>query len=381
MTRDRLMRPVALLVLSLSMLAGCDQQPAPQASAAPPPPPVTVAKPVVREIVEVDEFIGRFEAVEQVELRARVTGFLSAVAFKDGAIVKAGDPLFVLDKRTYEAEVARAEAQLRSVQTRLDFARTDLARAEQLGRGVTTERAIDERRQAFQGAQADLAAAQAAVDATRIDLGFTEIRAPIDGRIGRKLVTEGNLVRANDTVLTTIVSIDPIHFYFDVDERTYMAYVRMSKEGVRPSAREVAYEVAIAVGTDRTPRYRGRMDFVDNRIDAATGTMRGRAVIDNSSGLLTPGLFGRIHIPGTGSYRAVMIPDEAIVADQDRRIVWTVAPDGGVAAKPVRPGSRHDGYRIIREGLTGDETIIVAGVQRVRGGKVAPQLVQLPPTR
>lgn len=365
----------------LALLGGCDQQPTPQASAPPPPPPVSVAKPVVREIVEVDEFIGRFEAVEQVELRARVSGYLSSVEFKDGTIVKAGDPLFTLDKRTYEAELARAEAQLRSIQTRLDFARADLARAEQLGRGIATERTIDERRQAFQGAQADLAAAQAAVDAARIDLSFTEIRAPIDGRIGRKLVTEGNLVRANDTVLTTIVSIDPIHFYFDVDERTYLDYVRRGKEGSRPSAREVMIDVRVALMDEKQPAHEGHMDFIDNRIDAGSGTMRGRAIIDNAKQLLTPGLFGRIHIPGTKPYRAVMIPDEAIVADQDRRIVWTVAADGTIAPKPIRPGSRHEGYRIVREGLTGDETIIVAGVQRVRGGRVTPELVQLPPRR
>ncbi len=370
----------ALGVGALAWLLGCEQSAPPQA--APAPPPVTTARPVVKNIVETDEFVGRFEPIEQVELRARATGFLDSVHFKDGGIVESGALLFVLDKRIYEADLARAEANLRAIQTRLDFARSDLTRAEQLSRqGATAERVVDERRQAFLSAQADQAAAQAAVDSARIALDFTEIRAPISGRISRKLVNEGNLVRANETVLTTIVALDPIHFYFDVDERTYLAYARMGLAGTRPSGREQRYEIMISLADEKTASHRGNMDFVDNRLDPATGTMRGRALVENRDQLLVPGLFGRIHIPGSGSYRAVLIPDEAIVADQDRRLVWVVAGDGTVSARPIRPGPRHDGYRIVRQGLTGEETIVVAGVQRVRGGRVTPLLVELPATR
>ncbi len=365
---------------ALALLLGCEQPAPPQA--APAPPPVTTARPVVKNIIETDEFVGRFEPVAQVELRARASGFLDSVHFKDGGIVEPGALLFVLDKRTYVADLARAEANLLAIQTRLDFARSDLTRAEQLGRqGATAERVVDERRQAFLGAQADQAAAQAAVESARIALDFTEIRAPIGGRISRKLVNEGNLVRANETVLTTIVALDPIHFYFDVDERTFLAYTRMGLAGTRPSGREQRYEIMISLADEKIASHRGNMDFVDNRLDPSTGTMRGRALVDNHERLLVPGLFGRIHIPGSGSYRGILIPDEAIVADQDRRLVWVVAADGTVSARQIRPGPRHDGYRIVRQGLTGDETIVVAGVQRVRGGKVTPQLVELPATR
>lgn len=365
---------------ALTLLLGCEQPPPPQA--APATPPVTTARPVVKNIIETDEFVGRFEPVAQVELRARATGFLDSVHFKDGGIVEPGALLFVLDRRTCVADLARAEASLLAIQTRLDFARSDLTRAEQLGRqGATAERVVDERRQAFLGAQADQAAAQAAVESARIALDFTEIRAPIGGRISRKLVNEGNPVRANETVLTTIVALDPIHSYFDVDERTFLAYTRMGPAGTRPSGREQRYEIMISLADEKIASHRGNMDFVDNRLDPSTGTMRGRALVDNRERLLVPGLFGRIHIPGSGSYRGILVPDEAVVADQDRRLVWVFTADGTVSARQIRPGPRHDGYRIVRQGLTGDETIVIAGVQRVRGGKVMPQLVEFPATR
>jgi len=365
---------------ALTLLLGCEQPPPPQA--APATPPVTTARPVVKNIIETDEFVGRFEPVAQVELRARATGFLDSVHFKDGGIVEPGALLFVLDRRTCVADLARAEASLLAIQTRLDFARSDLTRAEQLGRqGATAERVVDERRQAFLGAQADQAAAQAAVESARIALDFTEIRAPIGGRISRKLLNEGNPVRANETVLTTIVALDPIHSYFDVDERTFLAYTRMGPAGTRPSGREQRYEIMISLADEKIASHRGNMDFVDNRLDPSTGTMRGRALVDNRERLLVPGLFGRIHIPGSGSYRGILVPDEAVVADQDRRLVWVFTADGTVSARQIRPGPRHDGYRIVRQGLTGDETIVIAGVQRVRGGKVMPQLVEFPATR
>ncbi|MGE0745781.1 MAG: efflux RND transporter periplasmic adaptor subunit [Rhodospirillales bacterium] len=368
--------------IALLSLAGCDEGQSSPAAAAPPPPPVTVAKPVVKEIVEQDEFVGRFDATATVEVRARVGGYLSSVGFRDGTMVKEGDLLFVIDQRPYSAALARAEASVGSARARVDFTRQDLARAESLVRsGSSTVRSLDERREQSVSAQADLNGAQAAVRQARLDLEFTEIRAPISGRISRKLVTEGNLVTANETLLTTIVALDPIYFYFDVDERSYLAYSRMSRAGSRPSSRETDHEVLVAVADEPRPTRKGRMDFVDNRLDPDSGTMRGRAVLPNPDLFLTPGMFGRIAIPGSGRYRAVLVPDEAIGADLDRRFVYVVADDGAVSQQVIRPGSRQDGYRIVRQGLTGGETIVVNGIQRVQmgGGKVTPQPTTLPP--
>ena len=346
------------------------------------PPAVTVAKPVVKQVVEQDDYTGRFEAVETVEVRSRVSGYLDQVAFKDGAIVKKGDLLYVIDKRPYQATVDQAEAAALSAQARVAYTQSDLERAQALGRtGNITEQVLEQRRQAFETAKADLQGAQAAIRTARLNLGFTEIRAPVGGRTGRNLVSAGNLVAADATLLTTIVSLDPIYFYFDVDERSFLAYSRASQTGGRPSGRQ-GYDVLVGVTDEKEPTRKGRLDFVDNRIDQATGTIRGRAVVPNPDFFLTPGLFGMIRIPGTAPFRGVLVPDEAVATDQDRRIVWVVADDGTVSSRVVRIGPRIDGYRLIREGLKGDETIVVAGLQRVRPGiKVTPQTKELPPTR
>jgi membrane fusion protein, multidrug efflux system len=349
----------------------------------PPPPPVTVAKPIVKPIVETDDFTGRFEAVDAVEIRARVSGYLDRIAFIDGSIVKKGDLLFVIDQRPYKATLDQNEATLVSAQARFSFAENDLDRAEQLRKtGNIADQLLDQRRQNYLTAKADLDRADAAVREARLNFEFTEIKAPLGGRIGRKLVSAGNLVNANETLLTTIVSLDPIYFYFDIDERSYLAYTRNSRNQGRPSEREGGYDVMITLTDERAPSRKGRLDFLDNRVDQATGTIRGRALVENADLFLTPGLFGRIGIPGSPSYQGVLVPDEAIATDQDRRIVWTVAEDGSVAAKTVRPGPRIDGYRVIREGLKGDESIVISGLQRIRpGAKVTPQMTELPAVR
>jgi membrane fusion protein, multidrug efflux system len=349
----------------------------------PPPPPVTVAKPIVKPIVETDDFTGRFEAVDAVEIRARVSGYLDRIAFIDGSIVKKGDLLFVIDQRPYKATLDQNEATLVSAQARFSFAENDLDRAEQLRKtGNIADQLLDQRRQTCLPTKADLDRADAAVREARLNFEFTEIKAPLGGRIGRKLVSAGNLVNANETLLTTIVSLDPIYFYFDIDERSYLAYTRNSRNQGRPSEREGGYDVMITLTDERAPSRKGRLDFLDNRVDQATGTIRGRALVENADLFLTPGLFGRIGIPGSPSYQGVLVPDEAIATDQDRRIVWTVAADGSVAAKTVRPGPRIDGYRVIREGLKGDESIVISGLQRIRpGAKVTPQMTELPAVR
>ncbi len=358
--------------------------PAPPAAAAQTAgPPVTVAKPVVREIIEQDEFTGRFEAIESVEIRARVSGYLESIHFRDGSLVNANDLLMVIDQRPYQVLVEQANANVAAMQTRIDFFRGDLERAERLSRtGVAPERTTDERRQQFLQSQADLNAARAALGQARLNLGFTEIRAPISGRIGRRLVTEGNLVTADQTLLTSIVALDPIYFYFDVDERSYLAYMRSSTVETNEPSRGLNRPVRLALSDEREPSRTGRLDFVDNRIDAASGTVRVRAMVDNSDFSLTPGLFGRVVLAGSPPYRGVLIPDEAIGADQDRRFVYVVAADGTVEQRVVRPGPRQFGYRVVRQGLTGDETVVVSGLQRVRpGAPVTPRLVTLPAER
>jgi RND family efflux transporter MFP subunit len=348
-----------------------------------PPPRVTVAKPVVKDIMEWDEFIGRFEAVDQVDIRARVSGYIDRIHFRDGSMVKVGDPLFTIDQRSYRLSVEQAETAVTSAQSRLEFAKNDLDRADALRRGGNiSEQVVEQRRQNYQTARAEVDRSRAALQQARLELEFTEIKAPIAGRVSRRLVSVGNLVNANETVLTNIVSVDPIHFYFDVDERSYLAYNQMAAAGTRPHGRDNPNRVFVATTAEHEPTRPGRMDFVDNRLDPASGTMRGRAVFDNADMFLTPGLFGRIRIMGSGVYRGVLIPDEAIGSDQDRRVVFVIGPDNTVAMKSVTPGPHIDGYRVIRQGLTGDETIVINGLMRVRAGvKIDPQPTTLTPVR
>jgi RND family efflux transporter MFP subunit len=368
------------LLAVLAAVSACERKQ--QAQQAGGPPPVTVAKPVVKDIVEMDEYTGRFDAVGSVEVRARVGGYLESVHFHDGALVKEGDLLFVIDRRPYKAALDQAESSLTAAQTRFDLARLELERAERLVRtGAGTEQALDQRRQQYLATQADLGGAKAALEQARLNYEFTEIRAPITGRISRKLVTEGNLVNANATMLTTIVTTDPIYFYFDIDERSFLAYQRLASLNTGDGNGGQSLPVTVMLTDEKEFTHKGQLDFTDNRVDPATGTMRLRARLPNRDLFLTPGLFGRIAVPGSPRYKGVLVPDEAILTDLDRRFVYVVGADGAVKQQPVRPGSRTDNYRVIREGLKGDETIVVNGLQRVRlgGGKVTPQPVELPP--
>lgn len=348
-----------------------------------PPPQVTAAKPIVKQITEYDDFAGRYEAMDGVEIRARVSGYLEAVAFRDGAMVKKGDLLFVVDKRPYKATLDQIEASLVSAQARLSFAESDLERAEALRKtGNIPEQLLDQRRQNYLTAKADLDRANGALREARLNYEFTEVRSPISGRIGRKLVSEGNLVNANQSLLASVVSLDPIHFYFDVDERSFLAYSRASNLANRPVGPGAGIEVLVGVTDERNPSRKARLDFIDNRVDQGTGTIRARAVVPNPDLFLTPGLFGTVRVPGSPPYDGVLVPDEAVATDQDRRIVWVVAEDGSVSSRVVRPGPRIDGYRVIRSGLKGDETVVIGGLQRIRPGiKVNPEMKDLPQVR
>lgn len=354
------------------------------AQGAPPPPPsVTVAKPVVKDIIERTDFIGRFDAVDQVDIRARVSGYIDKIHFEDGTLVKAGDLLFTIDPRPYRNALEQAQATVTSSQVRLDFAQSDLDRAEQLRRtGNVSDQVFDQRRQAFLTAKAELDRAQAALRQAQLDVDFTEVRSPLTGRLSRRLVSEGNLVNANQTILTNVLTLDPIQFYFDVDERSYLAYSRQTQGGTRTSSNGSANEVLLTLTDERLGQRKGQLDFVDNRLDAASGTIRARAVFANKDLFLTPGLFGRVTIGASDPYSAVLLPDEAIGSDQDRRVAYVLGENNVVSLKPIRVGPRIDGYRVIREGLKGDETVVVNGLVRVRpGSPITPQMTTLPMVR
>jgi RND family efflux transporter MFP subunit len=346
------------------------------------PPPVTVAKPVVKSIVEDDEFVGRFEARSEVVVRARVTGYLDEVHFQDGTLVEKGATLFTIDPRQFRTALRQAEAQIDVATATFDFAQEQLDRAQSLiANGNIAQSVLDERREAFLSAQGALEQARAAVELAALDLEYSQITAPMSGRIDQARVDPGNLVLANDTELTTIVSLDPIYFYFDIDERYFLAYARDARaRGVSLQEGGGGLEVRVTLSDAKIPPLTGRLDFSENRIDRNTGTMRVRAILDNPEEVLTPGLFGRINVPGSLPYEGILIPDAAIVADQNRRLVMTVDEAGNVTPRPVRPGPRIDGYRVIREGLDGSETIVIEGLLRARpGAVVTPELVELPP--
>jgi RND family efflux transporter MFP subunit len=346
------------------------------------PPEVTVAAPIKRDIVEDDEFVGRFEAVQAVDIRARVSGYLQDVDFREGSMVTKGDLLFTIDRRIFEAALRQAEAQVASAQATFNFTQEQLARAESLvGNGSIPQSTLDERRQNFLGATAGLDQAKQALETAQINLDFSEVRAPITGRIDRSNVTPGNLVRADDTILTSIVTTDPVYFYFDIDERYYLAYAKDAR--TRGSALQEGaggLPVKIRLSDDRIPPFDGTLDFSENRIDAATGSMRVRAIVPNPDDILTPGLFGRINVPGSLPTAGILIPDQAIVADQNRQLVMVVDADGKVSPRPIRPGPRIDGYRVVRDGLDGSELIVIEGLMRARpGAVVTPVKVDLPP--
>jgi RND family efflux transporter MFP subunit len=374
---------IGTVLLGTAIVLSALGQAAAQGVPGNPPPVVTVAKPVIKEVTEFDEYTGRFEPVDFVEVRARVSGYLDQVAFSEGTLVKKGDLLVVIDKRPYQAAVDQAEAAVQSAQARAAFTQGDLERGQSLSRsGNISEQLLEQRRQTSDGARADVMAAQAVARTARLNLSFTEIRAPISGRIGRKLVSEGNLVGADATLLTTIVSLDPIYFYFDVDERSFLSYQRVLQIGAVTDPGKQKLPILVGLTDEPEPNRKGMLDFIDNRVDQATGTMRARASVENKDLFITSGLFGTIRVPGSPPYQGVLVPDEAIATDQDRRFVWVLGNDQTVSARVVRPGPRIDGYRLIRHGLKGDETIVVAGLQRVRAGtKITAQLKELPPVR
>jgi RND family efflux transporter MFP subunit len=377
MRRRLLFRFLPALGLALAGLPALAQAP------GGPPPKVTTAKPVVREIIETDMYTGRFDPVEIVDVRARVTGYLEKVNFQDGATVKKGELLFVIDRRPYKAALDQAQAALVSAKARLNFSQTDLDRAQTLSKsGNISEQVTDQRRQASQTAQADVDSADAQLRQAQLNYDFTEVKAPISGRISRRLVTEGNIVITDQTQLTTIVSLDPIYFGFTVDERSFLKYQGTLGIGMGQTQRGKGVPILIALTGEEKPTRKGILDFVDNRVDNATGTVLLRATVENPDGFIKPGLFGIVSLPATKPYQGVLLPDDAIASNQDKRIVYIVADDGSVSTREVKLGPKVDGYRVIRDGLKGDENVVVNGLSRVRpGAKVTAEASTLPPSK
>ncbi|MGL4511493.1 MAG: efflux RND transporter periplasmic adaptor subunit [Lacipirellulaceae bacterium] len=413
-----LFTPAALVSLWLS---GCSKP-----GGGPPPGggpvKVTVAKPLVRDVVEWDSYTGRLDAIESVEVRARVSGYLESHHFAEGQVVEPGQLLFVIDPRPFEAALAQAEAaqaeaeaQYRSAEAvtrqreadreqtvaRADLAAARLKRSRPLApSGAISEdeldvlvseareaeaatfaadAAIESARAGVAAAEAAIATARAAVDAAQLDLSYTRITAPVRGRVSDRRVTEGNLVSGGSigsTLLTTIVSLDPIHCNFDADERALLKYTRLAKSGDRESSREAKNPVFAALADETGFPHRGVMDFVDNAVDRATGSIRGRAIFSNSADLLTPGMFVRLRIPGSGQRRAVLIPDSALAADQSAQIVYVVGEENKLEARKVEVGPLALGLRIVRTGLTGDETVVIKGLQRAKPGAVVESTVE-----
>ncbi|MNM61739.1 Efflux pump periplasmic linker BepF [compost metagenome] len=367
---SRITRRIAtfgMSALALAVLAACSGGHAEEAG-MPPPPQVSAAPVLVKQVSQWDEFSGRVEAVQSVELRPRVSGYIDKVNYVEGQEVKKGDVLFTIDARSYQAEFNRAQAELARARTQATLARSESERARRLAeqQAIAAETA-EQRRAAADQSGAQVMAAQAALDAARLNLEFTKVRAPIDGRAGRAMVTAGNLVTAGDaaSVLTTLVSLDTVHVYFDADESTFLRYAQMARKGERPSERDEALPVKVGLSGEEGFPHDGKVDFLDNQVARSTGTIGVRALLDNRERLFTPGLFARVRLLGSGQFQAVLIDDKAVLTDQDRKYVYVVDKDGKAQRKDVQLGRTAEGLRIVETGLAAGDKVIVDGVQKV----------------
>ena len=348
--------------LLASILSGCDRGVA--QNAPPPPPQVSVADVVVKSVSQWDSFNGRMEAVQSVQLRPRVSGYIDAVNYREGDEVKKGQVLFTIDDRTYRAALEQAKAELARARSQAALARSESARTEKLiGTQAISREQWEQRRSAASQAQADVLSAEAAVDMAQLNLDFTRVTAPIDGRASRAMITVGNLVTAGDSasVLTSLVSQERMYVYFDVDETTFLHYQAMARQGQQRGSLPV--EIGLA-GESGYP-HRGVVDFTDNQLTASTGTIRMRAQLDNGQRQFTPGLFARVRLPGSAEFQALLVDDKAVLTDQDRKYVYVVDGEGKAQRRDIQPGAMVEGLRIVKSGLQSGDRVIVAGLQKV----------------
>lgn len=366
------------IACSLGLLTACGEQ-QPQQQAAPPAPPVTVAKPQTATVVDRDDYVGRFVAVDSVEVRARVSGYLEKIHFTDGQMVKQGDLLFTIDKRPFQNVLDQATANRDQAKANLAFAQADLTRAQSLVRERTiSEQVFEQRTQAKRTAEASVAAAEAQVRQASLDLEFTELRAPVSGRIGDRQVSVGNLVAGgtagSTTLLATIVSTDPIRLEFTFDEASYLRYVRLGAGAKDIADRGTSTPIMLKLLDEKDYVHKGTIDFLNNVFDRSSGTIRGRGQFDNKQGLFTPGMFARVQVPASAPYQALTVPDVAIGTEQARKFVYVVGEDNVPKPKYVTLGALHEGRRVVREGLDANDRVVVNGLMRIRPGmKVTPQ--------
>jgi RND family efflux transporter MFP subunit len=363
----------------LLLAGGCGKS---GGGAQPPPPQVSVAQVLEKRVKDWDEFTGRLQAVESVEIRPRVSGYIDKVAFTEGSEVKRGDLLFVIDPRPYQAEYDRAAADVKRYKTALELARIELVRVQRLkDSGAVSEEELDERKSTVAQAEANVAGSEAALEAASLNLNFTKVTSPITGRVSRAEVTRGNLVTGGSnggTLLSSVVSMDPIYLYFDGDEQTYLRYTQMARDGERPSSRNAPNPVQVGLANEEGFPHPGTMDFVDNQLNPQTGTIRARAVLENKDGQFTPGLFARVQLLASGEYSAILIEDRAVNTDQSQKYVLLLGAGNQVEYRKVKLGRVIDGLRVVREGLKPGDVIVVNGAQRVHPGvTVTPQRVAM----
>lgn len=365
-------RLLGLAVAITVLLTGCEAQ-SDEAASMPPPPEVDVAEVVVEPVTLWEAFTGRVASPETVDLRPRVSGYIDEVAFEEGELVKAGDLLFQIDPRPYEAQKQAASAELALANSQLDLARSEAGRARTLleSRAISREE-YDQRNTALMSARARVQAAQAALDTAELNLQYTRVTAPVSGRTGRALVTQGNLANADQSLLTTVVSVDPMHVYFEADEQSAFSSQQLLANG-QPRG------VRISLGGEGGRQYKGELDFVDNHLNPGTGTLQYRAVLNNLDGLIKPGQFARVEMPVAELDQALLVSRKAVLTDQDRRFVYVVDEQNRVAPRQVTTGRQVDDLQVIREGLNHGDLVIINGVQKVFGAgmQVKPQLVAM----
>ena len=374
------LRLLLLAALSTTVLMAClPHVDSSEAQAQMPAPSVSVAQVINERITEWDEFTGRLQAPQTVDLRPRVSGYIEKVTFAEGALVSAGDVLFEIDNKLFAAEVMRFKADLDDAESQAKLAQSEMARAKRLkAKNAISQELLDNRVASHQRAAAVVQSRKAALVEAQLNLDYTRVKAPISGRVSLAIITKGNYVTAGQSQLTTLVSTDKIYAYFDADEQTYLKYNQLARNGNRPDSRENKSPVLMGLVGDNDFPYAGHIDFLDNQVNQQTGTIRGRAVFENTDGRFTSGLFARIKVAGSASYSTIMIDDKAIGTDLNNKFVWVMGEGNEVERRSVTLGKKHNGLRVITDGLQPTDTIIISGVQRVSpGALVNPNTVKM----